>query len=154
MERDALLQAVIALEPAAKAVEKAEPPAVEVPAGRLLALLAALRSDAALGFDFLMDHMAIDWLEQNEFELAYMLQSMAHGHVLRVSARIPRDNPVIPTATGIWPNAEFLEREVYDLMGVLYGGHPDLRRLFLEDDWQGFPLRRDYKDDFMLEKPE
>jgi NADH-quinone oxidoreductase subunit C len=154
MDRETLLQAVIAAEPEAKAVEKSEPPAVEVPAGRLLALLTALKGDPALGFDFLVDHMAIDWLEQNQFELAYMLQSLSHGHVLRVSARVARDNPVIPTVSRLWPIGEWLEREVYDLMGVLYDGHPDLRRLFLEDDWQGFPLRRDYKDDFMLEKPE
>ena len=154
MERDSLLQAVLAKEPLAKALEKSEPPAVEVPADRLFALLKALRGDPALDFDFLVDHMAVDWLEEGVFELGYLLQSMTHGHVLRVAARISREAPVVPTVCGIWPIAEWLEREVYDLMGVLYENHPDLRRLFLEDDWQGFPLRRDYRDDFMLEKPE
>ena len=71
-----------------------------------------------------------------------------------ISASVPRDNPVLPTVCGVWPIAQWQEREVYDLFGILYEGHPDLRRLFLEDDWVGFPLRKDYKDDHLLVKPE
>jgi NADH:ubiquinone oxidoreductase subunit C len=70
-----------------------------------------------------------------------------------VVTSVARDNPLVPTVMDIWPIAEWQEREVYDLFGVLYDGHPDLRRLFLEDDWVGFPLRKDYEDDFMLEPP-
>ena len=64
-----------------------------------------------------------------------------------------RDAPVAPTVSRSWPAAEWQEREAYDLMGILYDEHPDLRRLFLEDDWQGFPLRKDYRDPDMLEFP-
>ena len=103
----------------------------------------------------LLDHLAIDWLEEETpcFELVYQLYSLTHNHYLMVSVRLPRDNPVVSTVSSIWACAEFQEREVYDLFGVLYDEHPDLRRLFLEDDWEGFPLRKDYKDDFIMEQP-
>jgi NADH:ubiquinone oxidoreductase subunit C len=67
--------------------------------------------------------------------------------------KVPRQNPIAPSVHLLWPIAEWQEREVYDLFGVKYAGHPDLRRLFLEDDWKGFPLLKDYKDDFTLERP-
>jgi NADH-quinone oxidoreductase subunit C len=63
---------------------------------------------------------------------------------------VPRDAAVVPSLASVWPIAEWQEREVYDLMGILYADHPDLRRLFLDDDWQGFPLRKDYEDDYIL----
>jgi NADH-quinone oxidoreductase subunit C len=70
-----------------------------------------------------------------------------------VSVSVPRANPVAPTVSTIWEIAQWQEREVYDLFGVRYEGHPDLRRLFLDDNWQGHPLRKDYQDDDMLELP-
>ena len=82
--------------------------------------------------------------EQGHFECIYNLYSTTHGHRLLVSVSVPRDNPVVPSVASLWAIAEWQEREVFDLMGVLYDGHPDLRRLFLEDDWQGYPLRKDY----------
>jgi len=81
---------------------------------------------------------------QGHFECLYNLYSTTHGHRLLVSVSVPRDNPVLPSVASLWAIAEWQEREVFDLMGVLYEGHPDLRRLFLEDDWQGHPLRKDY----------
>lgn len=150
MDSDALLVAVRKIEPAAQPRENSDTPAVRVETGQLLPLLRQLRDSDALAFDLLMDHTAVDWIDQGKFELLYRLFSSKYGHALVVSAEVPRENPVAPTVCGIWATAEWLEREVYDLMGVQYDEHPDLRRVFLEDDWQGHPLRKDYQDPDML----
>jgi NADH/F420H2 dehydrogenase subunit C len=150
-KQDTLVSQVIALglgaEPYAR---KADCPAVQVSAIQLLPLMTRLRNDANLAFDMLTAHTVVDRLEANIFELVYYLYSLNHRKRLLVSASIPRENPVVPTLTPVWKIAEFQEREAYDLFGIQYDNHPDLRRVFLEDDWQGFPLRKDYKDDFML----
>lgn len=153
MDAPSLLAAITALEPEAKEREKADRTAITVPADKVHALALRLRDEPALSFELLYDHTAIDWPEEDRFELVYQLGSLRHGHPLMVSVSIPRGMPVVPTLSTVWPIAEWLEREVFDLFGVLYSGHPDLRRLFLEDDWKGFPLRKDYKDDFVLERP-
>ncbi|OFZ53710.1 MAG: hypothetical protein A2428_05895 [Bdellovibrionales bacterium RIFOXYC1_FULL_54_43] len=154
MDSANLLTAVAAAEPNAKPREKADRAAVQVPVGNLSALMKRLRNDSTFAFDMLCDHTAVDWSEQGTFELVYQLYSTVHGHYLMVTTSVPRVSPIVPTVREFWRIAEFQEREVYDMFGVLYDGHPDLRRLFLEDDWKGFPLRKDYTDDFMLERPE
>lgn len=143
----------MALEPAAAKREKADRPAVQVPPEKLAALALRLRDEPALAFDLLLDHTAIDWIAENRFELVYVLYSTVHGHYLMLTTSVPRETPVVPTLSAVWPIAHWQEREVYDLMGVQYDDHPDLRRLFLEDEWQGHPLRKDYKDDYMLGLP-
>ncbi|MCC7402896.1 MAG: NADH-quinone oxidoreductase subunit C [Bdellovibrionales bacterium] len=130
------------------------PLAVEVPVGFLLAFMGKLKSRPDLRFIQLLDHLAMDWPEKNEFELVYQLYSIEHDLLLAVHTRISRESPYALTMSRLWPIAQYQEREVFDLFGILYEGHPDLRRLFLEDDWVGFPLRKDYKDYFMLEMPE
>jgi NADH-quinone oxidoreductase subunit C len=153
MDGEILLQTISSLEPTAQKREKSDRPAVQVAPDKLLRLMQALRRDERLSFDMLLDHTAIDWLAEGRFELVYNLYSMKHGHYLMVSTSVPREKPVVPTVSGIWQGAHWQEREVYDLFGVLYDEHPDLRRLFMEDDWQGHPLRKDYQDDYMLELP-
>jgi NADH-quinone oxidoreductase subunit C len=146
-----LVKSILALDLQAAPYEgHADCPAVQVPVDGLLKLLTKLRHDPEFNFDMLSSHTAVDRLEQNVFELVYYLYSLTHQKRLLVSVLIPRDNPVAPTCSGIWKIAEWQEREVYDLLGVCYDAHPDLRRVFLEDDWQGFPLRKDYHDGFML----
>ena len=126
-------------------------PAVQVTADGLVALMGKLRNEPGYNFVILCDHTAIDRIDEGIFELVYRLYSMDKNQMIMVSVSIPRDNPVVPTLCEIWKTAEFQEREVYDLFGVLYDNHPDLRRVFLEDDWKGFPLRKDYQDEFVLE---
>jgi len=104
-------------------------------------------------FDMLKSHTCVDWLEDNQFEIISLFFSTAHLQHFWISTSISREKPEIETLAELWPIAEFQEREVYDLFGVLYKGHTDLRRIFLDDDWDGFPLRKDYQDEFMLEKP-
>jgi NADH/F420H2 dehydrogenase subunit C len=110
-----------------------------------LPLAEALRNHSALDFDYLFCLTGVDW--KTHLSVVYHLTSKKYGHSLVVKAKLDdRNDPVIETVCGIWRTAEFHEREVYDLLGVRFRNHPDLRRLFLTDDWKGFPLRKDYED--------
>ena len=101
--------------------------------------------------DYLFCLMAVD--RKDGFHMVYHLTSSTFHHtiVLRVILA-DKVNPVIITVSDIWHAAEYFEREVFDLFGIRFENHPDLRRLFLEDDWVGYPLRKDYKDSFTLER--
>jgi len=151
MENTALITALVGLDSTATVVEKSDRPSVLVPAERLFEYLAKLQSTAELKFDFLMSHTAVHWNEAKKFELLYQLFSTEHRHYCLVTAEIPDSDPVISSVSSLWAVAEWEEREAYDLFGIRYAGNPDLRRLFLDDEWKGFPLRKDYHDDFMLE---
>jgi NADH-quinone oxidoreductase subunit C len=153
MDREHLEQTITELEPSVTRVAAADRAAVAAPADTLRRVLTALRNDQRFAFDMLLDHTAVDHLAEGQFELIYNLYSTAHGHSMFVCCRVDRNNPVVPTAEALWPIAHWQEREAYDLFGILYDGHSDLRRVFLEDDWQGHPLRKDYKDPDMLEFP-
>ncbi|MBL7647339.1 MAG: NADH-quinone oxidoreductase subunit C [Candidatus Hydrogenedentes bacterium] len=153
MDPEKLLALIESICPTVRHRAHADRAALSIAADELLALMAVLRDDPALRFDFLVTHTAIDLPDEKCFELVYLLYASEHGHSLFVTTRVDRDNPVVPSVCGLWPIAEWQEREVYDLMGVLYDEHPDLRRMFLEDDWVGFPLRKDYQDEHMLELP-
>jgi NADH-quinone oxidoreductase subunit C len=107
-------------------------------------LARGLRSEGGLDFDYLFCVTAVDW--KTHFIMVYHLTSTVHRHTLVVKAKLEHDRPVIRTVADIWRTAEFHEREAFDLMGVEFTGHPDLRRLFMTDDWVGWPLRKDYED--------
>ena len=151
MQETQLIQSVTALQSGVQQLtEETDCPTVTVAASGLLSLMRALRDTPELAFNQLVDHTSVDWLKEDRFELIYHLYSLEHGHTLRVSCSVPRGAAVVPSLASVWPVAEWQEREVYDLMGILYADHPDLRRLFLDDDWQGFPLCKDYEDDYIL----
>ena len=103
-----------------------------------------LRFDEALSFDYLFCLTCVDW--KTHFTMVYHLTSTNHRHTLVVKSKLDRNNPEIETVSDTWRTAEFHEREVYDLFGVKFLNHPDLRRLLLTDDWEGWPLRKDYED--------
>jgi NADH:ubiquinone oxidoreductase subunit C len=103
-----------------------------------------MRSADNLAFDYLFCVTAIDW--KTHLTMVYHLTSTVYRHTVVVKAKLDRGYPVIPTVSDIWRTAEFHEREAFDLFGVEFSGHPDLRRLFLTDDWKGWPLRKDYED--------
>ena len=84
--------------------------------------------------------------------MVYHLRSLKHGHIIVVKAKCDRAKPEIESVCKIWKTAELNEREAYDLMGVVFLKHPDLRRLFLTDDWEGWPLRKDYVDEVNIIK--
>jgi NADH-quinone oxidoreductase subunit C len=98
-----------------------------------------------LSLRFLSDLSATDWPGRwPRFWLAYHVWSMDHRHRLRVKVGLPEEEPVVPSVTPLYPTADWLEREVYDFFGVIFEGHPDLRRIIMPDDWEGHPLRKDY----------
>ncbi|HXB08486.1 MAG TPA: NADH-quinone oxidoreductase subunit C [Puia sp.] len=103
-----------------------------------------LRSTTGLDFDYLFCITAVDW--RTHFTMVYHLSSTLHRHTLVVKIKLDRAGPEVASVADIWRTAEFHEREAYDLMGVVFTGHPDLRRLFMTDDWKGWPLRKDYED--------
>jgi NADH-quinone oxidoreductase subunit C len=108
-------------------------------------LCEVLRRDAELSFDFLTDITAVDrYPVEPRFEVVYQLRSMKTRQRLRLKAQLPGDDPRIDSLVPLWPVADVLEREVYDLFGVRFVGHPNLRRLLMPDDWEGHPLRKDY----------
>ena len=108
-------------------------------------LAGALREQPALAFDFLSELTAVDyWPKEPRYEVVYVLVSIAHRQRLRLKVRLAADDPHVATVSGVWPAANWLEREVWDLFGIAFDGHPDPRRLLMPEDWQGFPLRKDY----------
>ena len=109
------------------------------------AIARALRDRPDLRFAFLAEVTAVD-LHPREprFELVYILVSIAQRLRLRIKVRLPSVDAHVDTVSGIWPAANWLEREVWDLFGIAFDGHPDPRRLLMPEDWEGFPLRKDY----------
>ena len=128
--------------PAAHYDPDAAQPAVYVPADSLLALLKFLRDDETCRFTRLADLTAVDY--KDYFEMVYHLFALEDMTWIVVKVKLDHEQPVVPSITPVFPGAEFEEREVYDLMGVDFTGHPDLRRILLADDFIGHPLRKDY----------
>jgi NADH-quinone oxidoreductase subunit C len=104
-----------------------------------------LRDRADLAFTFLAELTAVDyWPREPRFELVYILVSPTHRARLRMKAPLRGDDAHVATVSDIWPAANWLEREVWDLYGIAFDGHPDPRRLLMPEDWDGYPLRKDY----------
>jgi NADH-quinone oxidoreductase subunit C len=116
----------------------------------LLDALRFCRDEPGLRFDVLMDLTAADYLrypgreDGPRFEVVYHLYSLPHNHRVRLKIRVDEDDPVVPSAVPLWPIADWLEREVWDMFGVRFEGHPDLRRLLMYEEFVGHPLRKDY----------
>ena len=99
----------------------------------------------ALGYNLLTDVTAVDYLgREPRFMMVYNLYSIPNKDRLRLKAPVAENDCAIDTVTGVWSTANWLEREVYDLFGITFGGHPDLRRILMTEDWVGHPLRKDY----------
>lgn len=113
---------------------------------RLIEVMTALRDDPALRCDFLQNVTAVDWIKDGAFHVVYHLFSYAHRHEVVVKVTVPRERPRLPSVAALWKNADWLEREQFDLLGVVFEGHPDLRRLLMPDDWVGHPMRKDYRE--------
>ncbi len=118
---------------------------VVVEGGRIVDVCLHCRDTKGLEYNFLSDVTAIDYYPaEPRFALAYYLYSMTHNRSLRLKVYLPDDNPVVSSITDVYPAANWQEREAYDLMGINFAGHPDLRRILMPDDWDGHPLRKDY----------
>jgi NADH-quinone oxidoreductase subunit C len=112
---------------------------------RLVDVMRFLRDDAECQFDMLTDVTAVDYLgEEPRFEMVYHLYSVPKNKRVRVKARVGERAPEIATLCELWPSANWMEREVWDLYGIRFVGHPDLRRILLYEEFEGHPLRKDY----------
>ncbi len=113
---------------------------------KLLDVARFLREEPSLQFDYLSSISAVDY-QSDGFEVVYHLLNLRKPtHRLVLKVRVPREDPLVPTVTEIWPTANWHEREAWDLMGIRFTGHPDLRRILMREDWEGHPLRKDYVD--------
>jgi NADH-quinone oxidoreductase subunit C len=114
-----------------------------VKAESLLEIAAYLKTTPGLDFDYLTAITAVDYYDC--FEVIYQLTSLRHNHSLVVKARCyNRENPVLPSVVSLWRGADFQEREIYDLMGISFEGHPNLKRIVLWEGFEGHPLRKDF----------
>jgi NADH-quinone oxidoreductase subunit C len=121
---------------------------VIVPAEKLFSLAERLKSDPILSFDYLISQTAVDF--NTKFTVACHLDSVKFRHMLVLKTELSdRENPVVDSLTAIYPTAEFFEREIFDLFGIRFNNHPNLKRLFLEDDY-GYPLRKDFRDEINI----
>jgi len=135
-------EAVLSFEAAAK-----QPFAV-VAADRIAEVAAFLKTEPDLRFDNLMCLSAVDYPKETppRMEIVYHLLSYAHAQQFVLKVQLPREDPRLPTVEGSWGVANWHEREAYDLFGIVFEGHSDLRRILLPDDWEGYPLRKDWQD--------
>ncbi|MEO5819514.1 MAG: NADH-quinone oxidoreductase subunit C [Vicinamibacteraceae bacterium] len=136
--------------------DAADQPVIVVPAGALVDAARVLRDTPELNFSLLAEMTAADyWPKDPRFEVVYHLASIGvkdwprpgmsgTARRLRLKVRVGGESPELPTIQAIWPNANWYEREVYDLFGVIFADHPDLRRILMPEDWEGFPARKDY----------
>jgi NADH-quinone oxidoreductase subunit C len=156
---DSLLSKAAVLErlpehPAVKAILAWKPEALadaKFDRGELTLTIAAeeIRSAAATvqasGYNFFEDVTAVDWYPSSpRFQLSYHIVSHTYKERIRLQVLLDGDAPAVESITTVWPSANFYEREVFDLFGIGFEGHPNLRRIMMPDDWQGHPLRKDY----------
>lgn len=143
--------------PDATFVEGAAPdmPTILVDRARVVDICRVLKTHPALQFSLLVDVVGVDLHPASpRYEIVYLLACMGEAYVtgpaaapprrLRLKVQIPGDDPVLPSVTSVYPAANWPEREVFDLFGIRFEAHPDLRRILMPDDWEGYPLRKDY----------
>jgi NADH-quinone oxidoreductase subunit C len=146
MDASALIETLTPLVPGAsfEPGRSVDYPTIYVPADRLVDACRALRDDLSLRYHTMLDVTAADYFPRDpRFEVVYHLLSVPHRRRLRLKVRVGNRESV-PTVQGVWRGAAWPEREVWDMFGVLFEGHPDLRRLLMPEDWDGHPLRKDY----------
>jgi NADH-quinone oxidoreductase subunit C len=129
-----------------KAVEWRGDLAVTVTRDTLHEVAQFLRDDPAMDFDYIVHVSSVDWPDDEErFEVVYEFYSIRKRHRIRLKTRVPEADFVVDSLTDLWKGAEFMEREVYDMMGIRFRRHPDLRRILMPDDYtEGYPLRKDF----------
>jgi NADH-quinone oxidoreductase subunit C len=124
-------------------IVESSPKSIVVNKESLFAVASYLKTTPGLDFDYLTAITAVDYYDY--FEVIYQLTSLQHNHSLVVKTRCyGRDNPTLPSVVSLWRGADFQEREIYDLFGISFGGHPNLKCIFLWEGFQGHPLRKDY----------
>lgn len=118
--------------------------AVRVPPAKLVEVCKFLKNDPSMAFDMPIQMTAVDYIKEGNFELVYYLYSSSKKQAVVVKAQVPRTAPEIDSVTPIWSGMDWQEREVFDLMGITFKGHPNLKRIMMWDGFPGYPLRKDY----------
>ena len=145
MDREILKEKILSIVPDAEAEENAQFPVFFIPAGQIHSLAKQLKEGEETQFDYLFCLTGVDMIKY--LGVVYHMRSTKFGHELVLKVKTEdRENPAFDTLSDIWRGAEFLEREVYDLLGIRFNNHPDLRRIFLDENWVGYPFRKDYTD--------
>ncbi len=146
MDREKLKEKILLLAPEAEAEENAQFPVFFIPSAQIHSVAKQLREGEETQFDYLFCLTGVDMVKY--LGVVYHLRSTRFGHELVLKVKTEdRVNPAFDTVSDIWKGADFLEREVYDLLGIRFNNHPDLRRIFLDENWVGYPLRKDYTDE-------
>ncbi|HMK55372.1 MAG TPA: NADH-quinone oxidoreductase subunit C [Dissulfurispiraceae bacterium] len=119
---------------------------VTVNKANILVIMKFLKASPELDFDYLVDLCGADYMgrKNDRFEVVYNLRSISHNHCIRIKAVVPENDCKIASVVGIWAGADWHERECFDMFGISFAGHPDLRRILMPEDWEGHPLRKDY----------
>lgn len=118
---------------------------VSIKKDRIIDICRYLHDDPELHFDFLSDLCGVDYLNRKpRFEVVYNLYSLSYRHRVLLKAGLPEEDTNINSVTAVWNGADWHEREAYDMYGINFKGHPDLRRILLPEDWEGYPQRKDY----------
>lgn len=119
-------------------------PTLYIQQSTLVDICKFLKDDPSLRMDYLVSLTAVDWLDR--FDVVYHLSSLEHKHYITLKVKVDRHNPAIASVAHIWRAADWQEREVYDMFGIKFEEHPNLRRILLDESWEGFPLRKDYTE--------
>lgn len=148
MDNDKLKEKVLSIVPNAEIVNGNQYLEVTVIPGKLHELAKQLKENPETNFDFLFCQSGVDY--GDSLCVVYHLESLKHKQSIVLKTKTPnRENPIIDSVYDIWKAAEYHEREIYDLLGIKFRNHPDLRRFFLEESW-GYPLRKDFKDEINI----
>jgi NADH-quinone oxidoreductase subunit C len=121
-------------------------PFIVVPAEKIADICRFLRDDPEIHLNAFSSISGVDWPEEGLIDVVYHLASYKHHNVCVLKVRLSREKPEVPTIEGVWKAANWFERETFDLLGVIFTGHSNLKRLLLPDDWEGYPLRKDYEE--------
>jgi len=145
LNRQELTDIIRGFEPEATFPEGTQLMEVVVPAEKLFALTENLKSDKRTAFNYLINHTAVDFT--THFTVVYHLESTDFRHLIVLKSLLAdRENPNVDSLTSLYPTAEYFEREVFDLFGIRFNNHPNMKRFFMEDDY-GYPLRKDFRDE-------
>jgi NADH:ubiquinone oxidoreductase subunit C len=151
MQTEELTTLITALVPDQKPGISKQFPEFILPADKLHEVAKTLKENPHTKMDYLFSLTASD--RKDGLNVIYHLTSTEYRHTVVLKVILAdKENPMVATVSDLWSAAEYLEREVFDLFGIKFENHPDLRRLFLDDEWVGYPLRKDYKDSFIFER--
>lgn len=150
MTNEALKEFIVSIYPQAEFLESQQYLTMRVSPAKLHSFATTLKEREETFFDYLFCVTGVDFPDKS-LGVVYHLTSSKHNHILVIkTSTTNRENAELPTVSDIWKTAEFHEREVYDLIGIKFTNHPDMRRIFLEDSWVGHPLRKDYVDEINI----